>query len=578
MDLITTYMEHFEGPDSHLYGYIAAQQMMLAIWKGAQPIIADFANKYNSQLTNAHSATGRLPTALLSSTDDGVDSKNYDLIAMSCEIKDDAKWQAQSAPPAAIQLLVRVQAAWRGYSVRAINYNRIHATSTYTNMAEWPTVQTVDPSLKTLTAKAGDTMDIDSFVPTLPKEMGNDTITQIKNAQEAVSQQKKLDTMAASASIGTAALVPPATSSTAARVGDVRITGDHAACAEFYAIYLYNVFIRQELKNIWGGMCWSYDQTLHTFGDMLNQNEKLKPMVESVSAELKRKVMQGRDVPAPRRNQGGGDHTNRAPVYTDESLFSKPGGRGKNSGGDHTSRLHRPGAQAANEDLLRGGVEHDAAKDYLESYLREMGGDDTMFKDIAPEVVPLCSGASPRRIDPLEFFKNKLAKSDKKAAKKAAAASSDGLPDAEAAINKKLNELGVGAEDAPAPAAPKIDTQFCMDNLKPIFLTMKAHRFVSARAAILQQLPQAVVQQYVQNENSGKYIHCVRLLECATVGNINVLGDTTRLISNKPLPIDNVFQLIVGYIGLHLKSGRAEEAIELTNRAIESAMARRDDG
>ena len=46
-------------------------------------------------------------------------------------------------------------------------------------MAEWPTVQTVDPSLKTLTAKSGDTMDIDTFVPTLPKEMGNDTINQI---------------------------------------------------------------------------------------------------------------------------------------------------------------------------------------------------------------------------------------------------------------------------------------------------------------------------------------------------------------------------------------------------------------
>ena len=41
--------------------------------------------------------------------------------------------------------------------------------------------------------------------------------------------------------------------------------------------------------------------------------------VESVSAELKRKVMQGRDAPAPKR-QAGGDHTNRAPVYTDESL------------------------------------------------------------------------------------------------------------------------------------------------------------------------------------------------------------------------------------------------------------------
>eukprot|EP00398_MALV-I-01_sp_L67-1_P000130 gene130-921_t len=189
MDLITRYMTHFEGPDAHMYGYIAAQQMVLAIWKGAQPIISDFANKYKAQLTSSHSATDRLPTALLPVSSDGAESKNHEFVAMSYEITDEAKLQAQSAPPAAIALLVKVQALWRAYSVRTMHFNRLSTVCNFTNMVEWPQVQTHGPTLKaTHSGKKGE-VDMENFVPTLPKDMSGDTINQIKAAQDALNAE-----------------------------------------------------------------------------------------------------------------------------------------------------------------------------------------------------------------------------------------------------------------------------------------------------------------------------------------------------------------------------------------------------
>jgi hypothetical protein len=42
-------------------------------------------------------------------------------------------------------------------------------------------------------------------------------------------------------------------------------------------------------------------------------------------------------------------------------------------------------------------VEGESSFDYLKQYLREMDGDDSLFRDIDPSVIPLSSGSSPPR-------------------------------------------------------------------------------------------------------------------------------------------------------------------------------------
>ena len=91
-----------------------------------------------------------------------------------------------------LRLLVKVQALWRGYAVRAIHFNRLSTVSTFTNMAEWPQVQTNDRTLEVTSAKK-DEVDMDNFVPTHPKDMGGDTIDQIKVAQDALKANNTQD-------------------------------------------------------------------------------------------------------------------------------------------------------------------------------------------------------------------------------------------------------------------------------------------------------------------------------------------------------------------------------------------------
>merc|ERR1719182_743146 len=75
----------------------------------------------------------------------------------------------------------------------------------------------------------------------------------------------------------------------------VRLTADHRACADFFALYMYTMFMRREMSNMWRGLTWSYDHMGVGFDDLLTRNKNLKPMVESVAAQLKRGALVGFD-------------------------------------------------------------------------------------------------------------------------------------------------------------------------------------------------------------------------------------------------------------------------------------------
>jgi hypothetical protein len=114
---------------------------------------------------------------------------------------------------------------------------------------------------------------------------------------------------------------------------------------------------------------------------------------------------------------------------------------------------------------------------------------------------------------------------------------------------------------------PRLDVPFCIQKLKPLWLPIKAHRFTAYRSKVLQLLPQKVLAQYVAFEKQGHYLACVKLLESATPGSLNVLQPNT-LVSNKPLLVETVFQLLVGYVGLCLKNQQSSAAAKLIDQML----------
>merc|ERR1719464_1086376 len=82
-------------------------------------------------------------------------------------------------------------------------------------------------------------------------------------------------------------------------------------------------------------------------------------------------------------------------------------------------------------------------------------------------------------------------------------------------------------------------------------------------------LPQHVLQQYIDFEKQGEYPSCIKLLESASPGSLNVLNPTS-LINNKPLLIETVMQLIVGYAGLCLRNSQGSVAVRLITQVLDS--------
>merc|ERR1719313_952699 len=76
---------------------------------------------------------------------------------------------------------------------------------------------------------------------------------------------------------------------------EIRITADHRACADFFAVYMYNMYRRREIAKMWRSLSGAYEYIMEVFSELLEKNPSLKPMVESVSAQLKRGAIVGFD-------------------------------------------------------------------------------------------------------------------------------------------------------------------------------------------------------------------------------------------------------------------------------------------
>lgn len=296
---------------------------------------------------------------------------------------------------------------------------------------------------------------------------------------------------------------------------------------------------------MWQTLCCGYERGMTSFNALLERNPALKPMLESISAQLKRGSVVGYDKAFIAKHQK--EEQDFKPKGADADLFKRTtaGGGPRALEGDATVL---PGGKGASQTMAQGALpamsmpfkgqnekqgETEVSGEYLAAYLKEMDGDDSQFKDISSSVVPLSTGTSPERKPPHEAI---------------------------------LADIGGNAADG---KKPKLDVPLCLSKLKPMWLPIKAHRFAAYRAKVLQLLPQKVLQQYIDFEHQQQYQACIKLLESATPGSLNVLAPST-LVANKPLLVETVLQLIVGYSGLCLKNGQGTVAVKLITQVLDS--------
>merc|ERR1719379_2536126 len=186
----------------------------------------------------------------------------------------------------------------------------------------------------------------------------------------------------------------------------VRLTADHRACADFFALYMYTMYMRREMNNMWQGLTWAYDHLGEGFEDLLARNKNLRPMVESVAAQLKRGALVGFDKAFGKKTEGGGapaEMKTGTGTAKSQDMFKRPDPAPAVAagGGMRTERsapqLNIPLPPVSPAGAKDKGDDRPGTADYMKQYLVEMDGDDSQFKDIDANVVPLSSGSSPPR-------------------------------------------------------------------------------------------------------------------------------------------------------------------------------------
>merc|ERR1740117_2005275 len=75
----------------------------------------------------------------------------------------------------------------------------------------------------------------------------------------------------------------------------IRVTADHRACADLFALYTYSMYRRRELVRMWKTLCEAYERGMDVFAELLNRNPALKPMLDSIAAQMKRGAAVGYD-------------------------------------------------------------------------------------------------------------------------------------------------------------------------------------------------------------------------------------------------------------------------------------------
>ncbi|CAD7972891.1 unnamed protein product [Amoebophrya sp. A120] len=615
-----------EGTDAHLQGYTVVSQLVLACFRGLQPMFEANAIKAVNEINVRHIQQCQIPIPKPEHPDDGLNTHNFALMSQSYEKTDPEKAQQilNAAPTAILALVCKLQANFKGFMLRARYSHRVKVICGYCKEIDWPRALGDEPDededeLTALTRKAnkkkdsGKTLDekIATYQPVVSQYLGGQGLEAEKKQKElkrpgALSKQEQVGMPER----GEKGAIPV---ETLQDLPQVRITADHRACADLYALYVYNMYRRREMAKIWKALSFAYDTVVRNFVSLLEKNASLKPMVESVSAQLKRGRAIGFSkayVPKSEAAGAGGDATgapgrikpvetelfHRKPTAGSTSTSQAPGSRqsgvglsaaAQRAGGqldaddqDMSPTARRQASEAAleperpesksqeEEQQMERPPDPNAIQlsgDYLTRYLEETNGDDSQFKDIEPAVIPFSTGTSPRRERPDEYlFREDYMQ--KKAEEEMAAAGDD--PAAQAAVATKLKQDAADKPYEKVPT-PNVTVDWCKGKLKPMWLPIKAHRFTACRSKVLQLLPAKQLEQYIEHEKQCHYAACIKLLETCVPGNLNVF-QPSQLVANRPLLIETIFQLLVGYIGLCLKNSDSAAAARLCLQTLEA--------
>jgi len=574
-----------EGPAALQLAATFAGQMVLAILKGVEPLLAHLASMAIARTAESHAQKGTLPPVMLPELDEDVSfSTGYHLVTSSFdEAHGETQEMVKSLPRGVLGVVLKVQATWRGYIFRSRHFARAGAVAAYCKAVQWPVF---DPNAGFL--------DDDDDSPEKKKKRKktqkvdatklNETITDF---EPKVSKYLGGDPRKGKAT-STAELLMMRSADLEERRSFPLPTADHRACADLFALYVYNMHRRKELVELWKTLCGCYERGMDAYAELLNRNPALRPMLDSIAAQLKRGTAVGLDRALVAKRAEEGKDAVRSRTSSDADLFTRraPSAKSDMSKLEETSvpapnsqlsssaqaAAHQAATQLPDpatlkrtatgtlaptlESVPEGEGEGQGGKgmgDYLTNYLKEMDGDDSQFKDIDASVVPLSTGTSPPRVPPHEHILQQEMKGGSQPG------------------SHPGSHPGSGQATPTGPAKrpkPKLDVPFCIQRCKPIWLPIKAHRFAAYRAKVLQLLPQRVLQQYIDFEKQGQYAACIKLLESASPGSLNVLSPAT-LVNNKPLLVETVLQLIVGYSGLCLRNQQGQLAVKLVTQVID---------
>merc|ERR1719199_579211 len=100
----------------------------------------------------------------------------------------------------------------------------------------------------------------------------------------------------------------------------IRVTADHRACADLFALYTYSMYRRRELVRMWQTLCEAYERGMDVFSELLVRNPALKPMLDSIAAQLKRGAVVGYDKAFIAKQQKTATQPTRK---KDENLFQR---------------------------------------------------------------------------------------------------------------------------------------------------------------------------------------------------------------------------------------------------------------
>jgi len=578
-----------DGPCGYMQAATISQHLLLGVFTGLAPLLRDRSQKFLLLVTDSHAQAGKIPPFQVDVPEEAKGSLKFDLVALSyMEVYQEFKILLQATPLVTLNLIRKVQGHWRGYILRVKHLPRLKQFAYYCKMCGWPAA----PSAEERREKQGQTApqaararpqtleeQIDGAQPQVSKFLGGPDKSRTDPTPGAspppkkkVMQQRKVEEEPEEETKEEVEEEEEA--------AQVRLTADHRACADFFALYMYTMFMRREMSNMWRGLTWSYDHMGVGFDDLLTRNKNLKPMVESVAAQLKRGALVGFDKafgkkaelpgagPAPGASQ-------KAPAGAkSQEMFKRPEGGAPVAAGGEGMRTERVMPEVHAPKPKMDADAPVAGQDYMKQYLVEMDGDDSQFKDIDPNVVPLSSGSSPPRQRPEDvLFEEKWSTGtgpyDRLGATVDDVLRKRGGSQASSSAGSRASSV------AGTPKRQKADVPWCLARLRSIWLPIKAHRFTAHRSRVLQMLPGPVLQQYVDHEKAARYGACVKLLAVAVPGNLNVLEPAN--LPNKPLLIETVFQMLVGYIGLCLKNQQVQNAIGLLMQVLEAMpLALRD--